>query len=166
MIHRNQKFLLLSMALFAGICHTGFSFAPPASKPVTFLRPPQPTPKRRRKTQTKPAASTPPTTTTLHIQASPETIIATTDDPIVFESELLYDMAHIALDLTPLGSASKVLVRVSAIVGRLFVMLADYLPDHSLHPEELGIQLFLLGVALKELLQLKKQQEEETLAGN
>ena len=75
-------------------------------------------------------------------------------------------MAHIALDLTPLGSASKVLVRVSAIVGRLFVMLADYLPDHSLHPEELGIQLFLLGVALKELLQLKKQQEEETLTGN
>ena len=82
-------------------------------------------------------------------------------------------MAHIALDLTPLGSeilsdgsACKVLVRVSAIVGRLFVMLADYLPDHSLHPEELGIQLFLLGVALKELLQLKKQQEEETLTGN
>lgn len=72
-------------------------------------------------------------------------------DPTV-EAELCTTIAHVALDFTGLMSPSKGIMRLFAVIGRLFAISADYLPDHSIHTEELTIQIFLLALALRELL--------------
>jgi hypothetical protein len=71
-------------------------------------------------------------------------------DPIV-EAEVLTDMSHLALDFTSLLNSSKSLLKTSSVIGRVLVIFADYIPDHSIHPEEFVIQLFMLGVAIKNL---------------
>jgi len=72
-------------------------------------------------------------------------------DPVI-EAELCTTMAHFALDFTSLASPSRSLVRLFAVIGRVFAISADYLPDHSIHTEELMIQIFLLSWALRELV--------------
>ena len=69
------------------------------------------------------------------------------------EAEVLQGMAHVALDFTSMFSPSRSSIRLATIVGRVFALSADYLPDHLIHPEELMIQLFLMGVAMRELIQ-------------
>jgi hypothetical protein len=71
-------------------------------------------------------------------------------DPNV-EAEVLTDMSHLALDFTSLSSSSKALLKKSSVIGRVLILFADYIPDHSIHPEELAIQLIMLGVAIKNL---------------
>ena len=68
------------------------------------------------------------------------------------EAEVLTTMAHVTMDFTGLVSPSKTLLRYFAIIGRVFVITADYVTDHSIHPEELLIQLFLMGVAVREII--------------
>jgi hypothetical protein len=80
-------------------------------------------------------------------------------DPSVF-AELLTDMAHVLLDFAGMFSPSKSLIRLFAVVGQIFAISADYLPDHSTHPEELLIQLFLLAVTMKELIKEKTDPEQ------
>jgi hypothetical protein len=70
-------------------------------------------------------------------------------DPIV-EAEVLSDMSYVA-DFASLLNSSKALLKMSSVIGRVLVILADYIPDHSIHPEELFIQLVMLGVAIKNL---------------
>ena len=60
-------------------------------------------------------------------------------------------MSHVALDFTSLLNSSKALLKKSSVIGRVLVIFADYIPDHSIHPEELAIQLIMLGVAMKNL---------------
>jgi hypothetical protein len=72
-------------------------------------------------------------------------------DPSV-EAELCTTMAHVALDFTGLMSPSKSIIRLFSVVGRLFAISADYLPDHSIHSEEVMIQGILLALALRELI--------------
>lgn len=67
------------------------------------------------------------------------------------EAEVLSDLAHVAMDFSTFFSASRSLLRLYSIIGRLFVLSADYLPDHSIQPDELLIQLFLLFVAIKDI---------------
>ena len=91
-------------------------------------------------------------------------------DPLV-EAELCTTMAHVALDFTSLASPSRSLIRLFAVIGRVFAISADYLPDHSIHTEELMIQIFLLSWALRELVSDKvgafvtaqAQQHNETV---
>jgi hypothetical protein len=74
-------------------------------------------------------------------------------DPNV-EAEVFTDMSHVTLDFTPSlldSSSSKALLKKTSVIGRVFVILADYIPDHSIHPEELVIQLIMLGLAIKNL---------------
>ena len=69
------------------------------------------------------------------------------------EAEFLTTMAHVTMDFTGFGhNPSKTLLRYFAVLGRVLVLSADYVIDHSIHPEELAIQLFLMGIALKELV--------------
>ncbi|CAJ1947291.1 unnamed protein product [Cylindrotheca closterium] len=86
-----------------------------------------------------------------------ETIPLTTEPPSspLVEAEVLTDMAHVALDFSGLLSPSKSMMRLYSIIGRLFALSADYLPDHTVHPEELMIQLFLICVTMRELIQEK-----------
>lgn len=78
-------------------------------------------------------------------------VSATDIDPSV-EAELCTTIAHVALDFTGLMSPSKSIIRLFAVIGRLFAISADYIPDHSIHTEELTIQMFLLALATRELL--------------
>lgn len=77
------------------------------------------------------------------------TVIA---DPSV-EAESLTLLAHLTLDFSGfVMSPSRSLLRLFAVLGRVFSMCADYVVDHSIHTEELMIQLFLISVTLWELL--------------
>jgi hypothetical protein len=95
----------------------------------------------------------------------PSLLMALSTDPAVsldpsVEAELLTGMAHLSLDFAGMFSPSKSLIRLFAVVGRIFVISADYLPDHSIHPEELLVQLFLLAVTMKELIKEKPEAEQ------
>lgn len=70
----------------------------------------------------------------------------TMDDPQV-ESELLTDVAHVALDLITFASPTRALLRLSLCVGRMLAIAADWVPDHYLHPEEWLFQGFMLTVS-------------------
>jgi hypothetical protein len=74
-------------------------------------------------------------------------------DPLI-EAELCTTMAHVTMDFTSLASPSRSLMRRFSVIGRVFAISADYLPDHSIHTEELMIQVFLLSLALREELLL------------
>ena len=69
-------------------------------------------------------------------------------DPDV-EAEVCSTIAHLALDFTCFLSPSRSIIRILSVMGRLFAISADYLPDHNIHPEELIIQVVLLSLALR-----------------
>ena len=68
------------------------------------------------------------------------------------EAEVLTTMAHVTMDFTGLASPSKSLLRMFTVIGRIMVISADYICDNSIHPEELVIQLFLMSVAIKDMI--------------
>jgi hypothetical protein len=73
-------------------------------------------------------------------------------DPSV-EAESLTIMAHVALDFSGfVVTPSRSLLRLFAVLGRIFAISADYVADHSIRTEELVIQLFLISVVLKDWL--------------
>lgn len=69
------------------------------------------------------------------------------------ESELLNDAAHVALDFSGIFRPSKSTMRMFSIGGRLLGLLADYIPDHTVHVEEVLIQLFFICMTGQELLE-------------
>jgi hypothetical protein len=64
----------------------------------------------------------------------------------------LTDVSHVIMDFAGFLALSKSMIRLYAVIGRILVIFADYLPDHSIRPEELAIQIFLLSVSLNEVL--------------
>jgi len=72
-------------------------------------------------------------------------------DPAV-EAELLNDMAHVALDLTTFFGPVTIAIRLMAIVGRLLVIGADYIPDHAMNFEEVIFQAAMLVIASSALV--------------
>ena len=71
--------------------------------------------------------------------------------PPQVESQFLGDIS-MALDLSQLFRPNKKTMRVISLGGRLLGLMADYVPDHSIHAEELLVQLFFMGTAVKEIL--------------
>jgi hypothetical protein len=69
------------------------------------------------------------------------------------EAEVLTDIDHVIIDFFAFFRPSKFLMKSCSVVGRLLLLFADYIPDHSVHPEELIVQLALLGVGVKGLLE-------------
>ncbi|GKY94528.1 hypothetical protein MPSEU_000418500 [Mayamaea pseudoterrestris] len=63
------------------------------------------------------------------------------------EAEVLTDLAHVTLDVATLFGPSKLGIRLSSIIGRLFVIAADYVPDHTIVAEEMIFQSIMLGLA-------------------
>jgi hypothetical protein len=57
----------------------------------------------------------------------------------------------LALDFKSIMNSSKALLKMTSVIGRALVIFADHIPNHSTHPEELVFQLFMLGVAIKNL---------------
>jgi hypothetical protein len=72
------------------------------------------------------------------------------------ELEVLTAMAHVMMDFSGFlttGTPSKSSLRsFTGVVGRILILSADYLPDHTINPEELAVQLFLLTVNLTDIL--------------
>jgi hypothetical protein len=69
------------------------------------------------------------------------------------EAESLSIMAHVTLDFSGfVVTPSRSLLRLFAVLGRIFAISADYVVDHSIHTEELVIQLFLISVVVKDWL--------------
>jgi hypothetical protein len=83
------------------------------------------------------------TTTTM---ATAVTNAATTE--IELESEVLQDASHFFLDFSVFVTRSKRFLTVAQIVGRLLLLVQDYLPDRHVAPEELGIQVLMMAVCL------------------
>ncbi len=62
-------------------------------------------------------------------------------------------MAHVTMDFGGFVlNPSKTLLRCFIVLGRICAISADYVIDHSIHPEELMIQLVLMTIAIKELV--------------
>ena len=116
------------------------------------------------------AASTlPPTTTTMAassssamlaatafssaaMSSSSSSVFAPVVDPLL-EAEVLNDMAHVALDMFTVFGPARLVTRLAAIIGRVCAMLADYVPDHKVLPEELVFQSIMMLLACWGLLQ-------------
>ena len=88
-----------------------------------------------------------------------------TADPLL-EAELLNDCSHVALDLVTFFGPAKIAVRAAAVAGRLFAMAADYIPDHSMHPEEIVFQVLMLCVAWAGLVKAAMPMALSTFASN
>ncbi|KAI2496458.1 hypothetical protein MHU86_18042 [Fragilaria crotonensis] len=67
-------------------------------------------------------------------------------DPFL-EAELFQDAAHFALDFASLLGPATVAIRALAVIGRIFVMASDYVPDHAMMPEELLFQMAMLCIS-------------------
>ena len=68
------------------------------------------------------------------------------------EAEVLTTMAHVTMDFGGFLNPSKNLLRYFTVLGRVFVISADYIIDHSIHTEELMIQLILMVIAIREIV--------------
>jgi hypothetical protein len=63
------------------------------------------------------------------------------------EVQLLNDMSHLGIDLAGFFIPGVLALRIAAIAGRICTMAADYIPDHTIVPEELAFQIAMLTVA-------------------
>lgn len=73
------------------------------------------------------------------------------DDPKV-ESELFTDASHVAMDLVTFASPTKAFLRLSIVVGRVLAIMADWVPDHTILPEEMVFQSLMLTVSASLLI--------------
>lgn len=64
-----------------------------------------------------------------------------------FEAQVLTDFSHLSLDLAGFFVPGLIFLRVAAVAGRLCTMAADYIPDHTIFPEEFAFQIGMLTVA-------------------
>lgn len=77
-------------------------------------------------------------------------LVTSNADPHL-EAQVLTDVSHLGLDLATFLGPGVLAIRLLAVVGRLCSMAADYLPDHTMLPEEVIFQSFMLSVALYSL---------------
>jgi len=68
--------------------------------------------------------------------------------------EILTDLSHVFLDLITLWGPNAVVVRLFAVIGRVFSVLADFVPDGAMNPEEVVFQGVMLAVACTGLFQV------------
>jgi len=83
--------------------------------------------------------------------ASPITVANMIMSDPEIEVEILNDMAHVTLDMAGFFIPATIALRLFAVIGRIFVMGADYIPDHTILSEEFIFQLFMLAIASKGL---------------
>jgi hypothetical protein len=92
------------------------------------------------------------TMSSLQLIIMPPTSSASTLLDPNMEAEVLTDVSNLlALDFKSIMNSSKALLKMTSVIGRVLGIFADYIPDHSIHPEELVFQLFMLGVAINNL---------------
>ena len=67
---------------------------------------------------------------------------------LMMEAKLFTGMAHVTLDLAAFVSRGTAWLRLGAVMGRLFVIGADYIPDHSVNTDEFLFQVFMMSISL------------------
>jgi len=73
-------------------------------------------------------------------------------DPFT-EAEIFSDAAHVALDLTTFFGPTTITIRLFAVLGRLFCIASDYIPDHTMRADDFFFQFTMLAVASTALAQ-------------
>lgn len=77
-------------------------------------------------------------------------------DPII-KSEVFSTAAHVSLDLgTFIVPVTPLSVQFLAVIGRLFCIASDYIPDHTMLPEEFAYQVSMLAISSSALAQSLK----------
>jgi hypothetical protein len=76
------------------------------------------------------------------------TILDPNEKEVELESELLLDVSHLFLDFSIFFTTSQSILRTAQIVGRIFVLIQDYLPDKHIPMEELTIQIAFITIAI------------------
>ncbi|GAX22387.1 hypothetical protein FisN_8Hh369 [Fistulifera solaris] len=66
----------------------------------------------------------------------------------LMEAKLFTGMAHLTLDLAAFVSRGTAWLRLGAVMGRLFVIGADYIPDHSVNTDEFVFQVSMMSISL------------------
>jgi hypothetical protein len=64
-------------------------------------------------------------------------------DPRV-AAEIYSDAAHLVMDFAGVLAPATGLVRLAAVIGRILTIASDYVPDHSMFPEEFLFQVCML----------------------
>mmetsp|Transcript_29243 Transcript_29243/g.31446 ORF Transcript_29243/g.31446 Transcript_29243/m.31446 type:complete len:315 (-) Transcript_29243:367-1311(-) len=75
--------------------------------------------------------------------------------PVDIEGEVITDTAIALCDgatFLPDLKTSKLRIKYAQVMGRILFIDVSLLPGHTFHPEELAIQLFLLGASLQPIL--------------
>lgn len=70
------------------------------------------------------------------------------------QARVISDGSHALMDFPGLWNKqpSKLQMRYAQVVGRLMILGIGFLPDHGFSPEEVAVQLFLLGVSMKPVI--------------
>lgn len=93
--------------------------------------------------------------TNAHLCMMDITVVHYTFDDLNPDStaEMISDASSVALDLAGVVTPSRLHVLSFAILGRLLVLYRDFFLDgHSVPPEEVAVQAFLLMTNIKELI--------------
>lgn len=73
-------------------------------------------------------------------------------DPII-TSEIFSTAAHVSLDLSTLVvPITPIFLQLLSVMGRLFCIASDYIPDHTMLPEEFVYQISMLGISTTALV--------------
>lgn len=80
--------------------------------------------------------------------------MAPTGQDAKFHAEILNDLSHVALDFGTIakGPESAIAARLLVFFGRICVVMAEYLPNHSIPLDELAFQVIFLTVAWTNLV--------------
>jgi len=81
-----------------------------------------------------------------HLLALTETVNDAMFDTQI-QSEILSDLAHFALDFFTFLTPEMALLRGAALLGRIFSIYADYIPDHFIRSDEAMFQFVMLVVS-------------------
>ena len=86
-------------------------------------------------------------------------LVATAAVAPELESEVLLDVSHLFLDFSAFLTASKPVLKVAQVIGRILILAQDYIPDKHVSPEELGIQVLMITVCIAKRGEQQQQQQ-------
>lgn len=64
------------------------------------------------------------------------------------EAELLSDVSYFALDFTTFVSSNTAWIRFCNVLGRILLILSDYIQDHYISPDEAFFQACMLAISM------------------
>jgi hypothetical protein len=149
----------MRLALLLGLCSTsaqGFTAVPVAAG-------------RRSRTISRPfpqvlstSASPSPSLSMLPSSLLPSELLS---DSELVQAEVMNGMTHALLDFTTLFGGATVAIRLTSVIGRLFVVAQDVVPGRDILPGELVFQLFLLAVSCHALASASLPKIQAQMAG-